>query len=261
LASAGQLRGDLAAEGLATRQLEWIIGRNPFAESTMYGEGYDFVPLYSPSSGDMVGGLPVGIQTRGEADAPYWPVQAMWTYKEIWGHPVTNWIWLLSAIEGPATVQGRADAPVIFEEAHTHQRITVNATSGHFKTTLPEGEYKVTSGGRTQTQTFLPGSSYELECRPSEMLNYTLTKQTDASGGVTIRLLAQGNGQHRFSFRTDNLILDDASKEVGLQAGKTAQLEWHGHIPELNKPWVAVAVPDNKLSERKELRGSAWDKD
>jgi hypothetical protein len=261
LASAGQLRGDLAAEGLVTRQLEWIIGRNPFAESTMYGEGYDFVPLYSPSSGDMVGGLPVGIQTRGEADAPYWPIQAMWTYKEIWGHPVTNWIWLLSAIEGPATVQGRADAPVVFEEVRTHQRITVNTISGRFKTTLPEGEYKITSGGRTQTQTFLPGSSYDLECRPGEMLNYTLTKQTDSNGGVTIRLMAQGNGVHHFNFRMDNLTMDDASKEINLQAGKTTQLEWHGHITELNKPWVAVAIPDNKLPERKEIRGSVWDKD
>ena len=92
------------------------------------------------------------------------------------------------------------------------------------------------------------------------MLNYTLTKQTDINGGITIRLTAQGNGVHHFSFRVDNLTLDDASKEINLQAGKTAQLEWHGHISEINKPWVAVAIPDNNLPQRKELRGSAWEK-
>src|SRR5882762_5018996 len=63
LANIGWLRGDLAAAQLATHQLEWIIGRNPFAESTMWGEGFDFTPLYSPSSGELVGALPVGIQS------------------------------------------------------------------------------------------------------------------------------------------------------------------------------------------------------
>ena len=99
LAAAGELRRDSASIDLAEKQLAWIIGRNPFAASTMYGVGYDFVPLYSPSSGQMVGGLPVGIQTRGVEDVPYWPVQSTWTYKEIWGPPVTNWIWLISELE------------------------------------------------------------------------------------------------------------------------------------------------------------------
>jgi hypothetical protein len=66
LANAADLRGDLASAQLATQQLEWIIGKNPFAASTMWGEGYDFTPLYSPSSGEIVGSLPVGIQTRIE---------------------------------------------------------------------------------------------------------------------------------------------------------------------------------------------------
>ena len=64
LAGAAQLRGDLEAAQLSERQLEWVAGRNPFAQSTMYGEGYDFAPQYTPSSGNMVGSLPVGIQTR-----------------------------------------------------------------------------------------------------------------------------------------------------------------------------------------------------
>ncbi|MFT3701154.1 MAG: hypothetical protein QM802_02230 [Agriterribacter sp.] len=71
LAAAAHLRGDLSAMQLSEHQLEWIIGRNPFSQSTMWGEGYDFAPLYTPSSGDMVGALPVGIQTKGEADVPY----------------------------------------------------------------------------------------------------------------------------------------------------------------------------------------------
>jgi hypothetical protein len=66
-----------------------------------YGEGYDFPPLYTPSSGDIVGALPVGIQTRAENDIPYWPVQSTWTYKEVWVHPVSQWIGIISDLLRP----------------------------------------------------------------------------------------------------------------------------------------------------------------
>src|SRR3984893_17798368 len=61
LSAAGQLRGDLEAEDLAQKQAQWFVGRNPFAASVMYGEGYDWTPLYSVRSGQMVGAPPVGI--------------------------------------------------------------------------------------------------------------------------------------------------------------------------------------------------------
>ncbi|MBK9389309.1 MAG: glycoside hydrolase family 9 protein [Bacteroidetes bacterium] len=95
---AARLRGDEECLKLSIRQMEWVMGRNPFSQSTMYGLGYDFPPIYTPSSGDIVGGLPVGIQTRGDSDIPYWPVQNTWTYKEIWIHPVNQWIGLMREI-------------------------------------------------------------------------------------------------------------------------------------------------------------------
>jgi hypothetical protein len=103
---AARLRNNPDCMKLAIRQLEWVVGRNPFSQSTMYGEGYDFPPLYTPSSGDIVGALPVGIQTRGDSDVPYWPVQNTWTYKEVWVHPVSQWIGVISGIE---SLRGRFD--------------------------------------------------------------------------------------------------------------------------------------------------------
>lgn len=115
LNKAAHLRGDPELAKLALHQLEWIVGRNPFSQSTMYGEGYDFPPLYTPSSGDIVGALPVGIQTRAESDIPYWPVQSTWTYKEVWVHPVSQWIGLMRDIERPVVVQGNAANAFNFE--------------------------------------------------------------------------------------------------------------------------------------------------
>ena len=117
LINAARLRGDIESADLAQKQLQWIAGRNPFSQGTMYGEGYDFAPLYTPSSGDIVGALPVGIQTRNENDIPYWPVQSTWTYKEVWVHPVTQWIWLMTGLEGPAVVEGKSEGRVEFRNA------------------------------------------------------------------------------------------------------------------------------------------------
>ena len=96
LSAVSRLRGDSAGLDLAQRQAQWIVGRNPFAQSTMYGEGYDWAQQYSVSSGDFVGSLPVGMQSRGTTDLPYWPSQNMYVYKEVWVHPSSRWLWLMA---------------------------------------------------------------------------------------------------------------------------------------------------------------------
>jgi hypothetical protein len=95
LSAASRMRGDAAGLDLAQKQAEWVVGRNPFVQSTMYGEGYNYAQQYSVSSGDMVGSLPVGMQSRGLTDLPYWPSQNMYVYKEVWVHPSARWLWLM----------------------------------------------------------------------------------------------------------------------------------------------------------------------
>jgi hypothetical protein len=92
LSVASRLRGDSAGLDLAQRQAQWVVGRNPFVQSTMYGEGYDWAQQYSVSSADFVGSLPVGMQSRGLTDLPYWPSQNMYVYKEVWVHPSIRWL-------------------------------------------------------------------------------------------------------------------------------------------------------------------------
>jgi len=100
LATAGRVLSDSAAIDLAQRQAQWIVGRNPFVQSTMYGEGYDWSQQYSVSSGDFVGSLPVGMQSRGDSDLPYWPSQNMYVYKEVWVHSTSRWLWLMTDLLG-----------------------------------------------------------------------------------------------------------------------------------------------------------------
>jgi hypothetical protein len=96
LSAAARLRGDSAALDLAHQQAQWLVGRNPFVQSTIYGEGYDWAQQYSVSSGDFVGSFPVGMQSRGVTDLPYWPSQNMYVYKEVWMHPASRWLWMMA---------------------------------------------------------------------------------------------------------------------------------------------------------------------
>lgn len=114
LSTVAHLRGDRDAASLAQQQAQWIVGRNPFVQSTMYGEGYDWAQQYAVSSGDFVGALPVGMQSHGVADVPYWPSQNMYVYKEVWVHPVSRWIWLMEDLVGPAPIEGRVAPAVDF---------------------------------------------------------------------------------------------------------------------------------------------------
>ncbi|HEY8445198.1 MAG TPA: glycoside hydrolase family 9 protein [Bacilli bacterium] len=81
---------------VAINQLEWILGKNPFASSTMYGEGHNYHPLYVAFSRQLVGALPVGIKTYKDHDAPFWPVVNDAVYKEIWGHTTGKYLWVLA---------------------------------------------------------------------------------------------------------------------------------------------------------------------
>ncbi len=262
LASAAYLRGDLASAELAQQQLEWVIGRNPFAQSSMWGEGYDFPPLYSPLSGDMVGGLPVGIQTRGSADIPYWPVQNSWTYKEIWSFPVIAWISLMRHFSGPAMVEGIAETAVEFRETGPDKTIKVapGPADGRFKVMLPQGHYTVRSGDTEIDQIFLPARDYQLDLRQGEMVDFKISQATSEKGEVSISLTARGSGIHKFSIRAENISLDPAEQEISLEQGVESTLEWKAYVSSRESPWIAVVVPDGNLSLRKEIMGSAREK-
>ena len=81
---------------IAFDQLAWVLGKNPFASSTMYGEGHNYHPLYVAFSPQLVGALPVGFKTLGHHDVPYWPTINNAVFKEIWGHTTGKYLWILA---------------------------------------------------------------------------------------------------------------------------------------------------------------------
>ncbi len=84
---------------LAQKQLEWVMGRNPFCQSLMYGVGYDYSPLYVYCTRNIVGALPVGIDSFHD-DEPFWCATAGTTVKEIWVSPVSRFLGTLATFLG-----------------------------------------------------------------------------------------------------------------------------------------------------------------
>jgi len=266
LSVAGRLRGDLEAEDLAQKQAQWLVGRNPFSASIMYGEGYDWTPLYSVRSGQIVGALPVGIETKGFSDAPYWPNQICWTYKEVWTQPVGEWIWLMQDLSGSAVVRGIADSgkePVIFRDQKTGHTVaaTTDSMSGTFRALLPQGRYDVHQGRTHTSLTALTGSVYDVEMRHDRAFDFKVSYEPETHENVILRVTARGSGRHSFTVRSENLKLVEADKkEIQLDAGTFADLIWHAQIVSADTPWVSIVIPDEMLSARKELSGIAASK-
>jgi hypothetical protein len=83
---------------LAREQLYWIVGKNPFTQSLMYGEGHRYPEQAVFLPGTMIGQLPVGIETRNSEDIPYWPQANNATYKEAWLTVAGKWLSLIAEL-------------------------------------------------------------------------------------------------------------------------------------------------------------------
>jgi hypothetical protein len=95
-ALSGKFLHDKELMNIAEQQLFWIVGKNPFGQSLIWGEGNNYPQLYTALPGETVGGIPVGMESRFNEDTPYWPQFNTATYKELWGAPAARWLSLIS---------------------------------------------------------------------------------------------------------------------------------------------------------------------
>lgn len=94
----GNRLNDKELTNLAREQLYWTVGKNPFAQSLLYGEGHDYPQFNNFSSGEITGTLPVGIRTLGDSDSPYWPQINNACYKEAWMTSAGKWLSLVATL-------------------------------------------------------------------------------------------------------------------------------------------------------------------
>ena len=121
---------------------------------------------------------------------------------------------------------------------------------------LPEGNYNIISGKARQSASFLPSQVYDIDLRPSNSLSFDLTVKETGGNGLTITLQIQGEGDHNFDIRTDNLEVRVPSQKISLVQGRKQTMSFKCRILSGDESWVAVVLPDHDLSRRKEITGS-----
>ena len=94
----GRYFGDGSLMQICREQLYWLWGKNPFGQSLVYGMGRDYARLYTVHMGETVGAVPVGIETDGNGDEPYWPGNNNATFREIWIGSVCRYMEVLAAL-------------------------------------------------------------------------------------------------------------------------------------------------------------------
>lgn len=92
----GNFLNDKELLNIGLEQLYWTVGKNPFGQSLIYGEGHNYPQMNSFSSGEMTGEMPVGIRTLSNGDIPYWPQTNNACYKEVWVTSAGKWLSLIA---------------------------------------------------------------------------------------------------------------------------------------------------------------------
>lgn len=251
MASAALLRNSREAQDLVRLQLQWVLGGNPFSQSLMYGEGYDYQPLFAYCSRDLTGALPVGMDSRN--DSPYWPAENRATFKEMWVLPVSRLLFSLASMAMPAQVSGVAAAPTELREARTGA--VVRLSPGRFSRTLPPGEYTVSSGNAVSHLSLLAGGHYDIRDL-HHPITMALAAMPPVNGEVQIEARLTGSGNHKIDLRAFNGTADSSSYLVILTPGREETVTWKLKVGAADRPWGVVAIPDDNMTARQELSGT-----
>jgi hypothetical protein len=255
LAAASHLRNDLTGLCLAEEQLQWIVGKNPFSQSAMYGEGYDFPPLYSVSAGPIVGAIACGFQTNGDSDLPNWPASTAYNYKEIWTHTANRWLMLVKEAAGDPRLKNASDLlknKIEFIEKKSGFKTDVKLNNQQrFYAALPAGNYVIRNAEKKMEMTFLPGRDYEIDF--DKNVHFTISRKQLDENTIEVQVKASGKGMAKFELRGFNLSLENAIQKVTLSEKNKTDIRWKTKIISADKPWVAVVIVNDNFELKQEI--------
>lgn len=262
LVASSELQNDPSLEDLARAQLQWVFGGNPFSQTIMYGQGYDYPPLYAYNPGDVVGSLPVGFECV-KNDEPYWSASNHSTFKEIWVVPVNKFLWNVAYLGMPACVKGRiagaSSREIKFDAMHSSASQTIRTDrDGRFKTVLPAGEYVMESGTVSRQMTLVSGGRYDLDIDPSHWasINVRVRSVDRKTRRVSIQAEAKGTGQHALTLHVSNGTTTEPVRHIDLQAERENPVVWEVLVDRPNEPWTALVSVDGDRKQSRTLTGT-----
>lgn len=244
------LRSSFPLYDAAQNQYKFVVGQNPFGQSIMVGEGYDYVQHYAVQPGQTAGSLTVGMQSPDERDEPFWPQVDTATYKEVWICSATKWIWAMADSFPAARVYGRSEISVIFRHFASGAEYTAqpDQRSGFYEISLPAGRYRMSYGDFARELTVVTGRDYHIDADGT-----ALTAQTEVSGG-TFRLTLTASAREDISveLRFFNISGLDGIYRIPISDG-AGEFRIEGTIENRKKPYVGVVTPNGNTDDRIEI--------
>ena len=234
------------------QQLQWVAGANPFSRSLIFGIGYDYWQNFTVDNVNFVGGLGLGMNSY-EADAPAWPNNAVFPYKEQWSYSSSRIAINLAQCAVPARITGRTVGPTTLRELRTGD--AARLTAGNFDRTLPPGLYTASSDEFEWQLELVGGRTYQLSLDPRQAIDLSFKAVADDTDTVMVEAKLRGSGVQQIALRLFNLEASETTKQVTLKHGEDAVLQWKLKVLDANKPWIAVAIPQSAPDLRKEVFG------
>lgn len=225
---------DLELYNIAQEQFAWIIGKNPFSESMMFGTGYDYGTQYAVLHGDAVGELPVGMQSNDERDAPFWPQANNCTYKEVWMGPPGKWLAMMADEYLPGKLVGNCGCDLVLTHRKTGRVYRVPAVNGRANASVPAGRYEAVCGSRAWSMTVVAGGTYDVTEKQA------WAEVSAEQNGSHICLTVKGRGEAML--RSSNL--SPLPESISLtEAGLVLEAE----LLDAGAPWSAAVLPEGRL--------------
>ena len=254
LAAAGRVLNRPAIGDLAARQVQWLLGANPFSRSLVYGVGYDYWQNFTVSLPNLVGGLSLGFNSYRD-DSPAWGNNALFPYKELWVFSSCRMAHVLAYVGAPASVTGSASRGAEWTNLRTRAVHAVDP--GKFGLRLPGGDYQVSFGGRSCHVLLGDGTSRTLDLDPAETLTIELSAGQADGTVVAVAMTLSGSGRYDLEARTFNARLTGLPPTVNLTGNGTRTDQLIVQIEDPSMPWLLAVIPDGRLSDRAEVGGTA----
>ncbi len=237
-------RSDCALQNAALDSYRFIVGQNPFGQSTMVGEGYDFVQHYAVQPGQSAGSLTVGMQSFEEKDAPFWPQVDTATYKEVWICSATKWIHGMADTFPAAVVNGciKADAVTFTHNLGKVYTAKPHALSGYYEIELPTGIYTMTANGKSRKLAVVTGRTYTI----NEIYDLSVASAVE---GDTLTLTITSDTAKDLLIRVSGA--EGLPAEAAVEAGKALTLT--AKITDPARPYVGIVMPKDNRDDRYEF--------
>ena len=286
---AAAVRDDYGLYAAAQSCHEWIVGKNPFCQSTMTGEGHDYAQLYAVQPGQTVGALSVGMQSFRENDVPYWPQVNTATYKEVWICPPAKWMWRMADNLLPAVVCGRLEANSKggneyiggnkhiggikhigvhnYENIHDETEETgdtaafthvakgaryearVDPRTGYYGITLPAGRYTMSYRGFERDLTVINGKRYTID----GAICSVRAASAQEGNAVTINIEITSADETVLALKAENLFGCDKEIRVTPDANRNGSAIVKAAVIDPARPWIALITPRDNPGDACEL--------